>query len=55
VIKLNLKAQILSKESFSIVRIESSPIESSLKVFMDKDKTFKPLMVGNDSKFSIIN
>jgi len=49
VVKLNLSAEILSKESFTIIRIESSPIESSLKVFMDKDRPWKPLMVGSDS------
>jgi len=47
-LKLNLKAEILSSESFTIVRIESSPIESSLKAFNDKNRIWKPLMAGEN-------
>ena len=47
-LKLNLKAEILSRESFTIVRIESSPIESSLKAFNDKNRIWKPLMAGEN-------
>ena len=47
-LKLNLKAEILSRESFTIVRIESSPIESSLKAFNDKNRIWKPLMAGDN-------